>query len=164
MSSFVIGKREYMKAAGLIAGMMSVFKEMWLYDEQSRGRVNENGLKRMFAECYEMNAESVAEQYGDPMDDYYDDDDYKNDFDDYMIRGVTIAISKDGLKEAIAELMMFFRSSMYQTERDDYAEKMQLLYDRIIVLLTGELLRSVKTDSYGELNVKAPEYRYERII
>ena len=32
MSSFVIAKEEYIKAAGLIAGIKDVHRDIWLYD------------------------------------------------------------------------------------------------------------------------------------
>lgn len=162
MSSFVIGKVEYEKAGGFVAGLLTELRERGLYVPEEGRYADKNDYRKWFIECYRMNAESVAEQYGEEY--VLDDTQYDQDFEQYYKFGKNVAVGRDRFRENIAELHSFFRSSLYQTEKDEYADKMELLYKRIMFNLMGELLRGIQTESWGEFTVKKPEHSYERII
>ena len=65
MSSFVISKKEYIKAAGIVAGIAEAQRDFWLFDYEAQRNSTPEDYYNRFAECYTMNALSVQEQYGD---------------------------------------------------------------------------------------------------
>jgi len=134
MSSFVIKKELYVKAAGLVAGIAEV-KNVWVYDYKARRPFDKKLYYNAFVECYEMNALSVQEQYKDPEPEA-DPNDYIKEFNAAYICGRDTAILyPERLKNAIMDLREFFSCAMYQTEKDAYYFKMQMLFDRILVQL-----------------------------
>ena len=107
MSSFVINKKEYMKAAGIMAGLAQEL-QIWSYDYETRRNRTPEDYKRAFEECFTMNALSVAEQYRD-KEAYTDSNDYKADFDEYKKLGCQLVWNGgQDLTNAIYELMSFF--------------------------------------------------------
>lgn len=62
MSCFTIAKEDYMKAAGIIAGMAKE-AEVWLYNADAHRNMDKTDYKAKFTECYKMNAESVMERF-----------------------------------------------------------------------------------------------------
>lgn len=57
MSSFILEKKEFIKAAGIMCGIeeSKCDKHQYFIDN----------VKRRFEECYELNVDSFNEQYGD---------------------------------------------------------------------------------------------------
>lgn len=116
MSSFVINKREYIKAAGLMYGI----------EMSKRGNAHRyflENVRKNFAKCYELNVDSVNEQYGDESG--KDCSDYDYEFTQYCKIGERI---KCGLHESMTfkelriNLMQFFRSVLYQIENDEMSQ------------------------------------------
>lgn len=115
MSSFVICKDEYVKAAGLICGI-----------EESKRHSSRYFMQRVynrFVEVYEMNVASVNEQYGD--NDAPDEEEYLGVFERYKKIGEKIWLGDDENKktELRASLVKFFMSSEYQIENEEMNEK-----------------------------------------
>lgn len=75
MSSFVVEKKEFVKAAGLMHG----------FEESKRGKhiYFLNIVREKFLECWRNNIASVCEQYGDEESIYEDNDDYDEIFEKY---------------------------------------------------------------------------------
>lgn len=123
MSSFIIDKVEYIKAAGLMYGI-----------EESKRDKNGyflNRVRQEFEHAYALNVASVNEQYGD--NEMPDEKKYDAEFEAYRKMGVLIGndgyASDDGiLHEKVKDVMKFsdlrirlwgfFRSVLYQIEND----------------------------------------------
>lgn len=112
MSSFVISKIEYIKAAGLMYGV-----------EESNRYPHEWFLRNAydnFVKCYESNEKSVAEQYGE---DYtINTFEYKETFEFYRRKGRWL-IEKGYRNELKKRMKQFFDSSLYQIENEDMHDK-----------------------------------------
>ena len=69
MSSYVISKRDYIRAAGLLAGIAEFYNrtyyDLWLYDYEHRRNMTTPDYHEQFTRLFELNAESVAWQYDD---------------------------------------------------------------------------------------------------
>lgn len=119
MSSFVISKVEYIKAAGLMYGIEETtrYPHSWflrnVYDK--------------FVECYEMNIKSVNEQYGHRHEIGIDGAEYKDTFEQHRVIGRKISYrgKRDKLKEMLKQ---FFDSSLYQIENDEMHDKCCAFY------------------------------------
>ena len=153
MSSFVIAKSEYIKAAGLLAGIAQATErathEFWLYDfTMNRNMIGED-YHRVFSDCYEKNALSVAEQYDDEHRET-DPDEYKSTFIAYMAKGKKLYY-EGKVKTIINPLNSFFQSVLYQTEKPEYSWYMELLFGRIIRALV-EFTTSDSQRCWGDLD------------
>ena len=145
MSSFTIGKAEYVKAAGIIAGIVEAtsrgISEVYIYDYQSQRKMTEADFYDRFVECFEMNALSVHEQYsycpGEEL--FTDSNDYMKEFDEYKKIGRGAAYDRKKLSEIIFNLRDFLQSAEYQTENQAYYFKMKMIFNEILVQLMGLL-------------------------
>lgn len=135
MSSFVIDKIEFVKAAGLMYGI-----------EESKRYSHRWWLERVrgwFVDAYRMNVSSVAEQYGEE-DEGDTEPDYDETFEEYRKKGYRIW-SADGWgnvpltrKELRNSLMKFFQSVCYQVENDEMLTKIQALFFTCICKMSDE--------------------------
>lgn len=116
MSSFVINKIEFVKAAGLMYGIEE--------SKQTPFRYFLENVRDNFVKVFEFNALSVAEQYGDD-DPYVDELTYDSTFEEYRRKGRTIwtldssrtcPMNKKELKNALTK---FFHSVLYQIENTE---------------------------------------------
>ena len=166
MSSYIIAKQEYMKAAGLVAGIAEGL-DLWLYDYETRRNSTKEDYKRRFAECYTMNSISVMEQYhgdevGAPAN---DTNEYTADFNKYYETGKQLYYHEQrnycdaALLHAIQELDKFFHSAIYQTEKDAYRFKMMMFFNQITAGFFSqyhEIFGGYKKRSWGELKIEQP--------
>lgn len=123
MSSFIVDKREFIKAAGLMYGI-----------EESKRDKHQYFLdvcRKEFEHCYALNVISVNEQYGENVEP--DEESYDEEFEKYRKLGKLIGsdgyASTDGiiykkvegamtLKDLRPRLWCFFRSVLYQVENE----------------------------------------------
>lgn len=118
MSSFIISKREYIKAAGLMYGV-----------EDAKLHKHDYFLKHVhywFTNCYLVNVKSFGYQYGDENIET-DKNDYMDVFEVYKAKGRDIANCNGygGIKnlgELRKHLTKFFECVLYQIEDEDCAE------------------------------------------
>jgi len=113
MSSFIIGKKEYIKAAGLVCGVASCSK----YGGNPVFCAN---VKKQFEHIYKLNVYSWCEQYDEDVE--KDTCDYESVFSDYKELGRRIYMgleSKMSLDTLRYSLISFFRSITYQIENED---------------------------------------------
>lgn len=151
MSSFVIRKEEYVKAAGVIAGIASI-KKIWVYDYQAGRNMTKEDYYTRFVECFEMNALSVAEQYHDDFPEM-DATEYKDIFNyGYDYGRTTTAMEPHHLPELIMKLRSFLRSAIYQTETESYMFKMKMLFNEILVELMKYMYNG-EVDDWGSLDI-----------
>lgn len=110
MSSFVISKIEYIKAAGLMYGLESKRKCPHTFFLEN--------VKAKFEQLYRLNVLSVAEQYGDDPDTIGEDGcSYDSVFSTYKTRGKNI--DEFELPTVKNGLFRFFESILYQIENPD---------------------------------------------
>lgn len=153
MSSYIISKKDYVKAAGVVAGFKKNARNFWIYDYELRRNMTEDDIKDMFVECYELNCMSVIEQYrrNVPGADCNDQNDYEDVFREYK-RLTEQAILQGKSREVLQELRFFFHSSLYQTENRAASDRMQIFYFRIIDQILDTIF-SRDCNSWGELDL-----------
>lgn len=165
MSSYIISKQEYMKAAGLVSGIASErgpYFEVWVYDFENHRNSAPEDYIRKFTDIYMMNAASVIDQYhgdevGAPAN---DTDEYKQDFDAFYKLGKQLVYNGGKmLLDAINELNGFFSSILYQIEDDKYNEIAAAYLDKVLVALYKAAGR--KTKSWGSLEIEQPDHNYQ---
>ena len=154
MSSFIIGKTEYVKAAGAIAGIVEGsnrgINEVFVYDYQSRHRMGDKEFYDRFVECFEMNSLSFQEQYRE-TELYTDSNDYKDLFSKYKKIGKSAVFDDKKLRKIIFDLRDFMKSAEYQTEKETYFFKMKMFFNEILVQLMG-LLYPHECECWGDFN------------
>lgn len=114
MSSFIISKKEFIKAAGLMYGIEETKRDrhQWFLDN----------VREEFSHCHALNVASVNEQYDD--DEMPETEEYDDVFEDYRKLGVAIyegpALHEGVMKfrDLRVRLWCFFRSVLYQIEND----------------------------------------------
>lgn len=136
MSSFVIDKVEYVKAAGAIAGIFEVKKrrgDMWLFDYHNGKRINNAAdLRELFEGFYYMNHCSVEEQYNEPHTEG-DGQKYEKEFQIYRKKGINAAIcSRDYFQKIMVKLNCFFQGALYQVENEEYNTAMRKVFYTIL--------------------------------
>ena len=168
MSSFTIAKRDYIKAAGLTAGIAKGL-DVWLFDYETRRNSTKEDYKRRFSECYTMNSISVMEQYrgdevGAPSN---DTEEYTSDFEKYYEIGKQFCYCGGApLLHAIQELNFFFGSAIYQTEKDPYMFKMMMYFNEISAKLFSSYHKrysGYNCQSWGDFQIEEPKTRYSVI-
>ena len=113
MSSFIINKKEYIKAAGLVCGVASCSK----YGGSPTFCAN---VKKQFEHIYKLNVYSWCEQYDEDIAE--DTCDYESVFNEYKALGRRIYMgceSKVSLDMLRHSLIKFFGSITYQIENED---------------------------------------------
>lgn len=113
MSSFVIDKIEFVKAAGLMYGIEESKPHSFRYFLEN--------VRKNFMQVFEFNALSVAEQYHDD-EPYKDELTYDSTFEEYRKKGAKIwaadgwgnmPMNRNELRNALTN---FFHSVLYQIE------------------------------------------------
>lgn len=157
MSSFVISKSDYIKAAGTIAGIADYAKHgphkcVFVCGFYQR-RMEKADFYNAFVECFEMNAMSVYEQYKHHEDEeiWTDGGDYMKEFERYYSFGASLVRDRAKLREIISELHTFLQSAIYQTEFPAYEMKMKFLFNEILVALNGIFVDSDNINSWGSI-------------
>lgn len=160
MSSFTISKSDYIKAAGIVAGIAEASgrgngcRQVWLYDYETGRNSTPEDYYRRFTECFEMNALSVQEQYHDSTPEL-DSGEYKAEFKAALQTGKRLYFEQgEKLKNAIMELRQFFNSAIYQTEKQAYMFKMQMFFNQILSQLMVYLW-TYEPESWGDLKITA---------
>ena len=138
MSSFVINKREYVKAAGLMYGIEASKN---LPHKYFLDHVREN-----FVKCYELNVDSVNEQYGNESGKDFSDYDYE--FEQYCKIGEHIwwygLYNGMTFKELRINLMEFFRSVLYQIENEEMSQFVAAFFFECTSKMFGSELYAVE--------------------
>ena len=159
MSSFVIDKKNYIIAAGIIAGISEASNRgngahVWLYDYESGRNAAADDYYRQFCRMFDMNCLSVAEQYHE-TDPWTDGKEYRREFAAAIKTGKSLYMNGgDKLKKAIMELRQFFHSAIYQTEKYEYLFQMQMYFYGIEDQLM-EFLYPYEPESWGDLKITA---------
>lgn len=162
MSSFVIKKSEYMKAAGLVSGLAQELK-LWLYDYETQRNSTPEDYRRKFEECFTMNCLSVQEQYRE-NEPWTDSNAYKAEFEQFQKLGKQLVYNGgESLTNAIRELQSFLDSALYQTEKEAYMYKMEMFFNNIICQLYKKASH-YEAQSWSQLKITPPSNTYSRII
>lgn len=136
MSSFVISKGEYAKAAGFLSAIVEAknyYREpvLSLWNKAQCRRYTAEDVRRDFSRLYEINAAAVAEQYHDPEREH-DPDAHDAAFaagksrgEQLMRQGYSMERSKPrrDLQRATYGCIQFFHSALHQIESDEYQRR-----------------------------------------
>lgn len=152
MSSFVISKKEYVKAAGLVAGLAKAYN-IWFYDFQEGRNSNADDYRRRFIECYQLNAESVQKQYNDPEPEK-DPGKYQALFAEYYNKGLNSELTYGQAEKVTAELLHFFRSVLYQVEDQFSSFAIGSYFNQLTALLCEAVFTSkYAPESWGSIEI-----------
>lgn len=149
MSSYVISKEDYIKAAGIVAGIAEV-KELWIFDYQKGRSMTTADYYDKFVEIFEMNAISVQEQYGDKEPEH-DNNTYMKTWEKAYRKGKQFAYYEN-IEEPTLHLVDFFSSVVYQIEKPAYMWNVRSFFDRLAVQLF-EKAHPHEVESWGSLEL-----------
>ena len=155
MSSSVIRKADYIKAAGIVAGIISATGDrVYIYDAQTGERATAETLRDRFAELHELNALSVQRQYHDAAPEI-DPEPCTAELSEGIALGRrAVFAGRATLARVIYELRHFFRSCCYQVEDWSANLRMESYLDRITVSLMGLLdPEPDEHQSWGEIDI-----------
>ena len=158
MSSFVVSKEEYIKAAGIMAGLSDMYSNtfgshrLWIYDYEKGRNMTAEDYHRAFSDCHTMNALSVQEQYDDETPET-DSDDYMDTFNEYRAKIKKIAHDRAKMQNVILSLHSFFRCAEYQTENQSYYWKMTTFFNRINAALLPFMVPARETAGWGRIEI-----------
>lgn len=161
MSSFVVGKEIYIRAAGLIAGIQDYMKpayrrEYLIYDYTAKKWMKPEDFLKKFEHFYNLNVLSVNEQYhaksfsdGDMEGTPPTEAECKKVFNEYRKKGKSLMLNGKG-KDLIMSLKNFFDCCKYQTEKEPYYFEMMMFFDRLLVALMP-ILHPENRDGWTDL-------------
>ena len=149
MSSFVISKKEYVKAAGFIAGIAEADLNrhehiIYLWNRKDGRVYTKEDYIKSFTQCYVNNAVSVQNQYGDKTAES-DTATYSEYFNVFYKKGQNLWKSykyncdKSAFIKAICEFQRFTQCVNYQIED----EKLGFLTMSFLNEITSKLLEIV---------------------
>lgn len=143
MSSFVIAKEEYIKAAGFMAAIAATQNHfggpvLRLWNSKERRLYTDEDFRRDARRLYEINVKAVAEQYRDDEPET-DPDDYAAAFDaakrqgaELMRKGYQLENMRqhNHLQRAIYSTINFFDSARCQIEGDEYTRRALMVMNK----------------------------------
>ena len=145
MSSFIVSKREFIKAAGLMCGYEGAKRDShkWFVDN----------VRKEFEHAYALNVVSVNEQYGD--NEVPDEESYDDVFEAYRKEGALIyteGYAGTVIMEKVKDVMdkrkfrksmwRFFNSVLYQIESDAPHRAVAALFYNCLKSLYEDELRT----------------------
>ena len=149
MSSYIVDKKEFIKAAGLMYGIEEAKRDKHLYFLEV--------CRKEFVHCYALNVISVNEQYGE---DYAPDEaSYDEEFEEHRKLGKLIGndgyTSSNGiiyhkvenvmsLKDLRLRMQRFFGSVLYQIENETCHRTVAAWFYTCITKLYERDLRSIE--------------------
>ena len=151
MSSCVVDKFAYMKAAGVVAGIAEAYqndtwKRIHVLDFDTGEVLKPEDFRRCFSACHTMNALSVQERYNDDKPET-DDRPYNDEYNTGMRIGRKAArealYNPAVLLDLTYNLQYFFHHCVYQIDKDAYFYKMKAFFNEII----AEILKTADRDS-----------------
>ena len=151
MSSFVISKKEYMKAAGLMHGIATSKDHPWKYFVEN--------VKARFERLYELNVKSVCKQYKREFDGL-DECEYQEVFNEYSSMAQTVWSADPSdmesfrkRKKICAQLIYFFSCVDYQIEDQEMIKEARSIMFVCLDIYLVKPDRSLVEDSWGMINI-----------
>ena len=158
MSSFIVSKREFIKAAGLMCGYESARRNShkWFIEN----------VRKEFEHAYALNVLSVNEQYGD--NEAPEEGDFDDVFDAYRKEGALIytegyagTVIMEKVKEDVMDkrefrrcMWTFFDSVLYQIENEAAHRAVSELFYMCLNKLYADETHGVE-GWWGEIELKA---------
>lgn len=146
MSSFIIDKREYVRCAGMMHGILDQFKEanasfkLELYD--------------MMVNVYMCNVKSFNIQYD--THEKPEMEEYRNEYDMYRKMGSGLDVKET--RKMFFNIIKFFRSADYQIEDDECSIKAESIFWDCTSVLVSNIFRSIGYDiTWGEFDIMREE-------
>lgn len=143
MSSYVIDKKEYIKAAGLVRGYELAKSNSHVYLIEH--------VYDWFARCYQLNVASVNEQYD--TDDTSDNEEYRDVFEEYTQYGIRI-YSTPAREKLAYSLWKFFRSAIYQIDNEQMEREVQSIFYICLTRLFNKKTDFLSAPWWGEIDIE----------
>ena len=171
MSSFIIDKREFIKIAGLLAGLQNTeahdsAKSIYWWNPEAMKLHDDESIMALMASCWRYNALSVCRQYNDPissLEAYKISDKEKTAlFNEYKKIGRNLInnIYPDAaLKDYFYALVKFASSYSYQTE-DEVMNKagMEILQEALYLIAKKAFFKEYEaSQAWGEFTIESKE-------
>ena len=158
MSSFIINKNEYVKVGAFIGAFTEMRNRgdllIYLYNQEKNRLYTADDVINEMVSIYEMNVDSVNEQYGDHTE--YDDEEIdRMVVAKYMGYAKKILHDEKELENAIANIHQFFRSVNYQIENEKLNAQAKEIMQKYECALLGVLIeaKGIPTDSWGSFDI-----------
>ena len=142
MSSFIIDKREYVRCAGMMHGILDQFREA--------DRMFKVELYDRMVEVYMCNVKSFNIQYD--TNEEPEDDEYRDEYDMYRKKGYRLDVKET--RRMFFNIIKFFRSADYQIEDDECLIKAESIFWDCTSVLVSNIFQSMGNDiTWGEFDV-----------
>ena len=148
MSSFVVEKKEFGKAAGLLYGIEESkhCPHRWYLDN----------LYKQFVTCYEYNVKSVNEQYDTDFEP--EAEAYTETFRAYQRKGQKIYFGMGGgdvkdLQQLRIKLMQFFEGVLYQIENYEMHEKVAAFFYGCVAHMYADVVFADEDTWWDEIGI-----------
>lgn len=146
MSSFIIDKREYVRCAGMMHGILDQFSEasasfkLELYDSM--------------VDVYMCNVKSFNLQYD--TNEEPEEDEYRDEYD--MYRKIGFGLDVKETRKMFFNIIKFFRSADYQIEDDECSMEAESIFWDCTSVLVSNIFRSMGNDiTWGEFDIMKEE-------
>lgn len=142
MSSFIIDKREYVRCAGMMHGILDKFMEA--------SASFKFGLYDRMVDVYMCNVKSFNLQYD--TNEEPEKEGYRDEYDEYRNRGYMMDAGET--IKMFFNIMKFFRSADYQIEDDECLIKAESIFWDCTSVLVSNIFQSMGNDiTCGEFDV-----------
>lgn len=142
MSSFIIGKIEYIRCAGMVHGILDTFRGVNADFKRS--------LQPKMTKVYENNVKSFNLQY----DEHYvpDSKEYTNEYEEYRRKGFMLNTTQQ--RDMFFKIIHFFNSASYQIEDETCSAQAAEVFWYITTSLISFIFRSEirKQTNWGEFD------------
>lgn len=159
MSSFVIRKDQFIRAAGFCAGLASEKRygepALWLWDYSRNRCYQPEDFRLAFDWLFRLNALSVQRQYHDDEPET-DSNAYLDEFNHYKKLAQDMYLfHPDQLRKAADKLEFFFSGLLYQVEDPDCEAKVKGFVYRLSFALNNMVRRRIYSDETEALGTWA---------
>lgn len=158
MSSFIIDKNEYVKVGAFIGAFTEIRNRgdllIYLYNEKASRLYTANDVINEMVNVYQLNVDSVNEQYGDHTE--YDNEEIdRMVVAKYMGYAKKILYDENKLENAIANVHQFFRSVNYQIENEELNARAKEIMQKFECALWGVVIKikGIPIETWGSFDI-----------
>ena len=150
MSSYVISKKNYIRAAGYVSGIAKEL-QVWIYNYKDCRNFTKEDYLVLFKWIYSANARSVQKQYHNDTCEN-DTNDYPDDFEKYFKKGRSDCIHHYYTKMLNA-IHTFFSSCNYQIEDDILGNQVKTYLDKIFFAVYDKTMGDPDISCWGDFDL-----------
>lgn len=175
ISSFIIDKREFVKIAGLLAGLQNAdandsSRSIYWWNPEEMKLHDDDSFMELMATCWKCNALSVIKQYNDPVSSLSDytmsEAEKRKIFKEYKTIGRNLIDNiypSSDLKKYFYALVKFTSSFNYQTEDEELNRTgMAILQEAIYHISKRAFYKEYdESEAWGEFTVESTEATWD---